>query len=451
MIKRILIIEDFKDTVDLIRSVLDEDYETFFARTSEQAFHILKSNKIDLIITDLKLPDSSGLEILRILKKLEPNIDVIIVTGYGSITSAVEAMKLGAFDYLTKPLDIEELQIVIERAFKQRKLKLDLKDLKHQLLDKYGFENIIGKSEKMFRVFEKVKQVAETNATVLVTGESGTGKELIAKAIHFNSSRKDHSFLAINCGALPENLLESELFGYEKGAFTGATTNKMGKFELANKGTLFLDEIGELSLFTQVKLLRFLEQKEFMRVGGNRVISVDVRLIAATNRNLTEAVKEGNFREDLYYRLKVFEIFIPPLRERKEDIPLIALHYLKKFNKQYKKEITGFSKQAMEKMKMYSWPGNVRELKNMIESIVIITSQNTITDDLISFSDTLPVGSVQPDSVNVLPIGRTLEEYEKEIIEKTYNANEKNKTRTAKVLGIGRSTLIRKLKQYNIE
>ncbi len=449
MIHRILIIEDLKDTIDLIKNALGDEYELYFTTTAAEAFQVLKLNKIDLIITDLKLPDSTGLDLLKILNKQGLNITVIIVTGYGSITSAVNAMKSGAFDYLTKPLDIDELKIVIERAFHQKKLRAEIKDLKFQLSEKYGFDNIIARSPNMLKVFEKVKQVGETNATVLVTGESGTGKELIAKAIHFNSNKKNNSFIAINCGALPENLLESELFGYEKGAFTGATSRKMGKFELANKGTLFLDEIAELSLFTQVKLLRFLELKEFMRLGGNRVISVDVRLIAATNKNLEDEVQAGRFREDLYYRLKVFEIFLPPLRERKNDIPLIAVHYLKEFSKQYKKKIECFSKEAIEKLKKYNWPGNIRELKNLIESIVIVIDKSTITPDEISlkfnseetFETEFPVWDFD---------GKTLEECEKEIISRAYFQNNKNKTKTANVLGIGRTTLIRKLKKFNI-
>ncbi|MDD3627806.1 MAG: sigma-54 dependent transcriptional regulator [bacterium] len=454
--KRILIIEDFKDTIDLIKNVLEDDNELYFATTSKEAFEILQNNPIDLVITDLKLPDTSGLEILKIIKNLDPKISVIIVTGYGSITSAVDAMKNGAFDYLTKPLDIDELKIVIERAFEQIKLRNELKDLKKQLSKNYGLENIIARSPKMLKLFEKVNQVSQTNATVLISGESGTGKELLARAIHFNSLRKDNDILAINCGALPENLLESELFGYEKGAFTGATSMKPGKFELANKGTIFLDEIGELTLFTQVKLLRVLEQKEFMRLGGNRVISVDVRVVAATNKNLDEEVAEGRFREDLYYRLKVFEINIPPLRERVEDIPLIAHHYLKMFSEQYKKKIEGFSNDAMHILKNYSWPGNVRELKNMIESIVIVSDKPFIGKEMISLENQ-HVPMQNRGNISTVDAGfkgdleRTLEEVEKEYIGKVYESTGRNKSKTAQKLGIGRSTLIRKLKQYNIE
>jgi len=454
--KHILIIEDLKDTIDLIKNVLEDDYELLFAKTSKEAFHILQNHSIDLVITDLKLPDSSGLDILKIIRNLDPNISVVIVTGYGSITSAVEAMKNGAFDYLTKPLDIDELRIVIERAFEQRKLRDDLKDLKNQLSQRYGLENVIARSSKMLKVFEKVNQVSQTNATVLISGESGTGKELLAHAIHFNSQRKENDFLAINCGALPESLLESELFGYEKGAFTGATSMKPGKFELANKGTIFLDEIGELTLFTQVKLLRVLEQKEFMRLGGNRVISVDVRVVAATNKNLDEEVSAGRFREDLFYRLKVFEIDIPPLRERPEDIPLIAHHYLKLFSEQYKKNIEGFSNEAMHVLRNYSWPGNVRELKNLIESIVIVSDKALIEKEMISLdSPATPVRAVGSGSEDGLLSGMnlnmTLEEVEEEFIRKVYELNDRNKSKTAQALGIGRSTLIRKLKQFKIE
>ncbi|HDS09576.1 MAG TPA: sigma-54-dependent Fis family transcriptional regulator [Firmicutes bacterium] len=456
MMKHILIIEDLKDTIDLIKNVLEDDYELLFAKTSKEAFHILQNHSIDLVITDLKLPDSSGLDILKIIRNLDPNISVVIVTGYGSITSAVEAMKNGAFDYLTKPLDIDELRIVIERAFEQRKLRDDLKDLKNQLSQRYGLENVIARSSKMLKVFEKVNQVSQTNATVLISGESGTGKELLAHAIHFNSQRKENDFLAINCGALPESLLESELFGYEKGAFTGATSMKPGKFELANKGTIFLDEIGELTLFTQVKLLRVLEQKEFMRLGGNRVISVDVRVVAATNKNLDEEVSAGRFREDLFYRLKVFEIDIPPLRERPEDIPLIAHHYLKLFSEQYKKNIEGFSNEAMHVLRNYSWPGNVRELKNLIESIVIVSDKALIEKEMISLdSPATPVRAVGSGSEDGLLSGMnlnmTLEEVEEEFIRKVYELNDRNKSKTAQALGIGRSTLIRKLKQFKIE
>ncbi|MCL6630140.1 MAG: sigma-54 dependent transcriptional regulator, partial [Armatimonadetes bacterium] len=340
---------------------------------------------VNVMICDLIMPDLNGVEVLKSAKEINPQLSVVMITAHGTIKTAVDAMKLGAFDYITKPFDMDEIKLVVKNAAERSELLEENIHLKQELKSRYSFEGIIGSSSKMQEVFKIVERVANSNATVLIRGESGTGKELIARAIHYNSPRAAKPFIAVSCAALPETLLESELFGYEKGAFTGAVGQKAGRFELAHQGTLFLDEVPEISPPVQVKLLRVLQEREFERVGGTKTIKVDVRLIAATNRDLEQLVAEGHFRPDLYYRLQVIQVFLPPLRERTEDIPLLVQHFIEKYNKENGKFVKGVTDETMDLLMKYRWPGNVRELENVIERGVVLADANEdlITPDLL--------------------------------------------------------------------
>ncbi len=461
--KQIVIVEDEATSrLAMEKALKKKNYNVISFEDSIKALDYIKTNAsfIDLVITDFRMPGMNGLELISEITKLQFDISIILVTAFGSIESAVEAMKLGADDYLAKPIDMFELRKRVEKIINNKSLKREVDNLKQRIDKFYSFSNIIGKSPEMKRLFEKILTVAPTDVTVLITGESGTGKELIANAIHQNSPRKNNIFLPINCAAIPGEILESELFGHEKGAFTGAVSQKMGKFELASNGTLFLDEIGEMSLDLQAKLLRIIEQKEFMRVGGNKLIKVKTRIIAATNQNLEELVKSGKFREDLYFRLKVVHLKIPSLRERKGDIPLLVNHFIKKFGETHNKPGMSISPEALKILEHYPWPGNVRELQNLIESLIIFSNDTVITpsqipDEIIEKSAYKTEIKQQPlpdpeDSV-IINLGETLEEVEKRIILKTLRKFNGNKTHTAKALGIGLRTLHRKLKEYGEE
>lgn len=399
-----------------------------------------------VIVSDIRLPDTTGMDILRKIRKLTYPTSTILITGYGSIDDAVEAMKIGADDYMTKPLDLFKLRKQVESLSRKHELTEEVHHLKERLDKRYGIENIIGNSEGMEKVFEQIRLVAPTRTTVLITGESGTGKELVANAIHQLSSRRDNRFLPLNCAAISPNLLESELFGHEKGAFTGAIQRNPGKFELADKGTIFLDEISEISPDVQVKLLRVLDETKFMRVGGSEFIEVDCRVVAATNRALEKAVEEGEFREDLYYRLKVVNINIPPLRERREDIPILIDHYLNQFIKEHDREPLTISSEVKGLLLNNRWKGNIRELKNLIESLVVLTRGGEINIENLpseyrEFSEASSGSSAQLD-------GLTMEEIEKRAILQALNKEGGNRTKAAKLLGIGLRTLQRKLKEY---
>ncbi len=400
---------------------------------------------IDLVITDLRMPGVDGLTVLKETKQADQDMAVLLVTGYASVENAVEAMKLGADDYLTKPIDLFEFRARVHKLIKHKSLNREV-DLLHKRLDKrFGFEQIIGKSRQMEQLFEMVRAVAATNANVLITGESGTGKELIANAIHQNSPKKDQRFLPINCAAIPSDILESELFGHERGAFTGAITRKIGKFEIATNGTIFLDEIGDMSVDLQVKLLRVLEQKEFMRVGGTETIRIGSRFVFATNCNLERAIEEGKFREDLYYRINVVSLKIPPLRERREDIAELVSHFVSEFATEHKKQVTDVAPDVMQALMSYGWPGNVRELRNLIENVIIFSKEDRITKDL------LPTHIISRSDKNrrvAVPFGMTMSELEREAIYQTLDAVGGNKTRAAEVLEVGLRTLQRKLKDY---
>ena len=428
-------------------------YDVSEADDGASAIEKVKAQSYDLVLMDVRMVKVSGLEALDKIKAYNPAIPVIIMTAYSSVETAVEALKQGAHDYLTKPLDFEKLKITIERSMEHTRLKEENRLLKENLGKQFDRQNIIGRSPAMIRLLETVAQVAPSEATVLITGESGTGKELIAGAIHFNSHRKEGPFVKINCAAITETLLESELFGHEKGAFTGADRRKEGRFFQAHAGSLFLDEISEMSFTMQVKLLRVLQEREFTRVGGEKTLRVDVRVIAATNKNLMDLISKGAFREDLYYRLNVVSIEIPKLKQRKDDIPLLAQHFLEIFSAKNRKEIKGFTPRAMDHLIKYDWPGNVRELMNAVErAVVLARSDYLAVDDFPIIQSTLPKDEVifqEAASVN-LEGDVSLEEVEKTTILKTLEAAHGNKSETARRLGITRKTLHKKLKAYGV-
>jgi DNA-binding NtrC family response regulator len=446
----VLIVDDEKNIREGLGKALElEDYNVFLAADGKEALAIINTEEVDLIITDLKMPEMSGEELLKKVASAYPTVPVIILTGHGTIESAVNAMRDGAYDFITKPLNLDRLSLLVKRALQNRELVLQHRALQEEI-DLIGERNryakIIGKSPQMRRVMEVVEQVAATKASVLITGESGVGKELIADAIHKLSPRKDKPHIKVHCAALSESLLESELFGHEKGAFTGAVARKRGRFELAHTGSIFLDEIGEISQSVQIKILRVLQEKRFERVGGEETQEVDVRIISATNRDLKTEIEKGNFREDLYYRLNVVNIHVPPLRERKEDIPLLAAAFLKEFAEENGKSIEGIDHKANLALYNYSWPGNIRELRNSIESAVVLCKGNIIT------TEDMPPSVVTGEEGTYIKIdlGVSMEEAERVIIESTLNYCNGNKSRTAEVLGIGRKTLHRKISEYDI-
>ena len=421
-----------------------EGYNVKAAGSGKEGLKIIENESIDLVITDLKMDGMSGQEVVRQVSTKYPGIPIIVLTGHGSIDDATEAIKAGAFDFLTKPLDLDHLNIVVKNALRGKELAQQNKELKEKLLNKNNSLEMIGKSSELNRVRTMIEKAAPTKANVLITGESGVGKELVANAIHKQSSRASAPFVIVHCAALSESLLESELFGFEKGAFTGAEAQHKGRFELANGGTIFLDEIGEINQATQVKLLRVLQEKTFERVGGEKTISVDVRIVAATNRNLEDEVKAGRFREDLYYRLNVVRIEMPSLRERKDDIPLLMHSFLREFNIENEKNIKGFDNRSKSALIKYNWPGNIRELKNCIESAVVMC-----TGDEIKMEDLPSSIRAQSEEKTIsIPIGISMEEAEKIIIQENLAANNNNKSKTADILGIGRKTLHRKIEEW---
>ncbi len=444
----LLIIDDEKNIREGLAANFEmEDYNVKTAATGEEGLRLIEKGDIDLVITDLRMPGISGEQVLAKVTAETPGIPVIILTGHGSIDSAVDAMRHGAYDFLTKPLNLDQLGMIVKRALQSREMSLQHQRLKQELEGSSALKGMIGTSAAMQKVQETIRKVAASRASVLITGESGVGKELVANAIHNLSPRKDGSFIKVHCAALSETLLESELFGHEKGAFTGADRLQKGRFELAHGGSIFLDEIGEINQNVQIKILRVLQERKFERVGGEQTLEVDVRVIAATNRNLEEEVKAGRFREDLYYRLNVIHIHVPPLRERKDDIPLLMASFLDEFNRENGKHITGVSSSAKAALYKYNWPGNIRELRNCMESAVVMCSGNEIQlDDL---PPTVSRSSAA-DSISV-PLGISLDEAEKIVIQANLAANRNNKTKTADVLAIGRKTLQRKLGEWGLE
>ena len=447
---KILIVDDDSAHRKMLTTVLaDEGYDIVPATNGREAVEAVEASYFDLILMDIRMAEMDGLAAQQAIQAISPKIPIIMMTAYASVKTAIKAMKRGAFDYLTKPLDIDEVKLLTERALHHYRLEKENRRLQQRLGQQDLGKNFIGRSKAMQDVFEKVTLVAEFNATVLISGESGTGKELVAAAIHNLSSRKNTPMVTINCAALTETLLESELFGHEKGAFTGAVKNRIGHFQKADGSTIFLDEIGEMALPTQAKVLRTIQEKEVQPVGGNDTIEVDVRIIAATNKDLTTEVSEGRFREDLYYRLNVFQIEVPPLRKRREDIPLLADFFLTRYTEENRSQIKSISPKAMDILMRYDWPGNVRELENTIERSVIICKSDTIT------TDTLPAAlnkdqEYLSDRGESHTLGRTLKEAEKEMIMQTLEEVGGNRTKTAKILGISRRTLQLKLKQYGV-
>ncbi len=446
MASTILIVDDERHTREGLEQMLEDNYEIYVAENGEQAFNLMESETFDLVLTDLRMPGISGLKVIDKALGLKNKPPVIMMTAYGNVSSAVEAMKRGAYDFLPKPVNLEKLEILIKRALQSKNLEVEVKQLHERLDAKFSFEGIIGNSAELEKVIERVKLVAPSRASVLIEGETGTGKERIAQAIHQNSTRADGPFVAVHCAALPDNLLESELFGHERGAFTGATERRIGRFELADGGTLFLDEIGEISLSTQVKLLRFLEQREFERIGSSKPIKVDTRLVAATNRNLEDMVKEGKFREDLYFRLNVVQITMPPLRDRTEDLPLLLNHFLKEFSKINEVEAPVFEPGAMQCLRRYPWPGNIRELRNFAENVVVLHRGGRIHDYDLESKFRGETKSIDGSGKVVSPLDK--EENEKRLLREALADAKGNRTKAANLLGISRRTLHRKLQQW---
>lgn len=446
---RILIIEDDKRLREVLKKILDrEGFDVEISGDGAGGIAKIKEDFFDIALTDLKMPGMEGMEVLKAIKEISPQTYVIIMTAYGSIDSAVQAIKNGAFDYITKPFKTEEILIVIKKALEDRALRKKIEYLTEQVEQRYKFDNIIGKCKAMQDVFEMIKRVSKTDTTVLITGKTGTGKELVAKSIHFNSERKDKPFVVVNSSAIPETLLESELFGYVKGAFTGALRDKRGLFQEAHEGTLFLDEIGEIPPSVQVKLLRAIEDQIITPVGGTRGEKVDIRLLAATNHDLQEEVRKESFRSDLYYRLRVMSIHLPELKERREDIPMLAKHFLKKYNSSLKKEVRTLSKETLNLLLDYDWPGNVRELEHAVERAVLVCDSEDI------LPEHLPPEIQFPEERRIRGAGeegRSLEAVEKEYIKMILKKTGGHKSNAASILGMDRRTLYRKLKKYGID
>ncbi len=449
MAARILIVDDELNIRTALAKILEKaGYEVTAVESGDHALGLLQETPFDLVITDLKMVGADGLDVLRALKQSQPDTEVLLLTAYGTIESAVEAMKLGAYDYLTKPADPERLVHLASKALEHKALRAEVRQLREQAAVREAFEQIDGRSLQMRQIYERVRQVAPTLATVLISGESGTGKELVARAIHNRSPRKAGPFVTINCGALPETLLESELFGSERGAFTGALTTKIGRVQQADGGTLFLDEVGEMSPKTQIDFLRVLQEREVRRLGGDRLIRVDVRFIAATNKSLEEAVKTGAFREDLYYRLAVVPITLPPLRERAEDIPLLATVFLREFCHQYERPEKRFSPAALQALREYAWPGNVRELRNLVERLVVTVQDRVLRP--VHLPSPILTGD-RPERSITVPLGIPLQVLEEQIIRKTLSEITSHRERAAKLLGISPRALHYKLRRYRIE
>ena len=450
----LLIVDDEKPTRDGLRAALEDRFDVYVAEDAATSMALLEKERFDVVLTDFRLPKEDGMALIARIKSLTKPPICILMTAYGSEELAVEAMKRGADDYIAKGrLQIDELEMRIARSLHTQALEVENVNLRQQLDERFGLEHIVGRSQAMVEVFEVVKQVAPTPATVLIQGESGTGKELIAKALHQLSPRARQPLVTVHCAALPAALLESELFGHEKGAFTGAHERRIGRFEQADGGSLFLDEIGEIDASTQVKLLRVLGERSFERVGSNKTISVDVRLIAATNKNLMELVKAGGFREDLFFRLRVVELWLPPLRERPGDVPLLALHFLKEVAAEYGRNVTDFTLDAMQALVNYSWPANVRELRNAVEGAVALCKGDKITlRDLPPNVRGQGGGLASPAARSVVESGQlTLQEAEKQLIIRALHETGGNRTLAAKQIGISRRTLHRKLHEYHLE
>jgi two-component system NtrC family response regulator/two-component system response regulator HydG/two-component system response regulator AtoC len=443
--KVILVVEDDLRVGESLCLLLKRrGYKTLFATNGKEALQLFRQQEIDLVITDLVMPKMDGIALLEGIKNLKPETEVIVISAQGTIEKAVQAMKLGAFDFIEKPINPRVISLLVERALERQALVLQNRDLRSRLEDRFQFKNIVGRSEKMVKIFDLIRHIAPYDSSVLIIGESGTGKELIANAIHYNSPRASKPFVKVSCASLSEGIIESELFGHEKGAFTGAIASRKGRFEMAHEGTLFLDEVEDIPPSTQIKLLRVLQEGEFERVGGNRTIKVDIRIIAASNRDLQEEVKKGTFREDLYYRLNVVNIKLPPLRERKEDIPFLVNFFIEKFNQKYHMNVKGVSQRAMNRLMDYPWKGNVRELENTIESSMVVNHPEIL--DLPHLPQEIREYQAVIEAIP-FKIGTPLQEVEKEMLIQTLKATGGNKRKAAKLLGINVRTIHRKMKE----
>lgn len=460
MMSRILVVDDEESIREFFEIMLKrEGFEVATASNGREALEVLKAKQADLIISDIQMPEMSGMEFLSRVKESDPEALVIMITAFGSTETAVEAMKLGAYDYVQKPFKIDEVKIVIRKALESRSLKMENAQLKRELGTKYAFDNIIGGAPPMLRIYEMVKRVANTKSSVLITGESGTGKELIARAVHYNGPLKDRPFVTVNCGAIPENLMESEMFGHKKGSFTGAIADKKGLFEVANTGTIFLDELGELPLTMQVKLLRVIQEGTFKRVGGTEDITVDVRIISATNRNLETEVKAGRFREDLFYRLNVIQVHCPPMRERKEDISMLANHFLEKFSKALNVNVKRISNEAMDLLRRYHFPGNVRELENIIERTVALEPGPTILPESlprhlaeaqVEAGSTLDANRIEIDQEKGVDLEKLVAEFERTLLTKALQQTGGVKKRAARLLSISFRSMRYRVDKYGL-
>jgi DNA-binding NtrC family response regulator len=454
MVPSVLIVDDEKHTREGLQQALSDNYDVSVAANADEAFNLMDAQPFDIILTDLRMPGKSGLKVIDKALALSNRPAVLMMTAYGNIETAVEAMKRGAVDFLTKPVNIERLEVLMQRALKTKTLEVEVKQLHERLDEKFSFGGIIGNSARLHEVIERVRLVAPSRATILIDGESGTGKELIAQAIHQSSPRSRGPFVAVHCAALSENLLESELFGHERGAFTGASERRVGRFESADGGTLFLDEIGEISASTQVKLLRFLETKSIERVGGSKPIDLDVRLVAATNRNLEDQVREGKFREDLFFRLNVVRITMPPLRERAEDIPLLLAHYIRIFSEENGVPPLTFEAGALQTLQTYPWPGNIRELRNFCENAVVLRRGGSLSEyDLEpKYRGAVPTSSTAttntPAAGSAASATYSVEENEKRLLREALIKSRGNRTKAAALMGLSRRTLHRKLAQW---
>jgi DNA-binding NtrC family response regulator len=457
---RILVVDDELIVCESCQRILDEEgYEVEVALSGQEAFEKMKESVFDIVITDLKMPTIDGIDVLKYIRKEFPDTIVIMITGFSTVETAVEAMKLGAFDYIPKPFTPDEVSVVVKKALEKRSLQLENIYLRQELQEKYGFHNIVGKSKKMQEIYRIIAKVAPTDSTVLIYGQSGTGKELIARAIHFNSLRREKQFVPVDCAVLSENLLESELFGHIRGSFTGAVTTKPGLFEIADGGTVFLDEVGNISLSIQAKLLRVLQEREFTPVGGTKIKKVDIRLVAATNKTLEKMIKEETFREDLYYRLNIVPMYLPSLKERQEDIPMLAIHFLKKYSEEMGKTIKGFTPEAMERLIRYHWPGNVRELENVIErSVVMVDGEMVQPEHLI-----LPKEQEQGEIEIQVPLTsdglkelkkhlreKAVEDVERAFVTNALERNNGNVTRASEEVGMLRPNFQALMRKYNL-
>lgn len=447
---RILIVDDEVNIREALAALLEDDgYRVAAAASAEEAMESLRESQFDIVISDLRLNGESGLDLLRWVRQTCPATEMIILTAYGTVEGAVEAMKIGAYDYLSKPVDRNRLELLIEKALEKQRLSVENRNLRRRLSVKEEYSSIIGNCVQIRAVFKLISEVAPTNATVLITGESGTGKELVARAIHDRSGRRDQPFISVNCGALPDTLMESELFGYERGAFTGAVATKIGRIEMASRGTLFLDEVGDMSPKTQVDLLRILQDRELRRLGGTKAMTVDVRFIAASNKDLKEEIAGRRFRKDLYYRLNVVPISLPPLRERREDIPLLLESFLREFCSIYQKTPRRFSERALESLIQYSWPGNIRELRNVVERLVLLSRTETLEPADLPPHIRKAAGEDHPEIT--IQLDRPLREVEKIVIGNVLSRLTHNRTAAARILGISLRALQYKIKRFGLD